>query len=173
MVVAQVATSEPIFSLKLLLYIFPANMHKVLTFLKLINRVKPKGAAEMLVKRHLGVICDTITKSGVRVSVRFVSTTENKADCMSRVPKAWLGHRDVCQFNAEVTAALSTGESVEDAIWAAHLPHLLGIDRTLYLAKQIISDLSWEQIKLELTGCQACQRIDPALKSENIATKGS
>ena len=148
-------------------------MHKVLTFLKLINRVKPKGAAEMLVKRHLGVICDTITKSGVRVSVRFVSTTENKADCMSRVPKAWLGHPEMCQFNAEVAAALSTGKSVEDAIWTAHLPHHLGVDRTLYLVKQIGSDLSWEQVKLELAGCQACQRVDPALRSESFVAKGS
>ena len=52
------------------------------------NRVKTKGAAEMLVKRRLGVIRDTIAEFGLRVSVRFVSTTENKADCMSRVPKA-------------------------------------------------------------------------------------
>ena len=148
-------------------------MHKVLTFLKLINRVKPKGAAEMLVKRHLGVICDTITKSGVRVSVRFVSTTENKADCMSRVPKTWIGRREMCQFDAEVMATLSSRESVEDAIWLAHLLQHLGIDRTFYLAKQIRNNLLWEQVKLELTGCQACQRIDPALKSENIATKGS
>ena len=137
------------------------------------NRVKTEGAAEMLVKRRLGVIRDTIAEFGLRGSVRFVSTTENKADCMSRLPKAWLRHREVCQFDAEVTAALSTGESVEDAIWAAHLPHHLGIDRTLYIAKRIESDLSREQVKLELAGCQACQRVDPALRSENFVAKGS
>ena len=87
--------------------------------------------------------------------------------------KAWLGHREVCQFDAEVSAELFTGESVEDAIWAAHLPHHLGIDRTLYLAKQIKSDPSREQVKLELAGCQACQRVDPALRSENFVVKGS
>ena len=107
------------------------------------NCVKTKGAAVMLVRHRLGVIRDTIAEFGLMVSVCFVSTA-NKADCMGRVPKAWLGHREVCQFDAEVTAALSTGESVEDAIWAAHLSHHLGVDRTLYLAKQIRSDLSRE-----------------------------
>ena len=96
------------------------------------NRVKTKGAAEMLVKPRLGVIPDTIAEFGLRVSVRFVSTTENKADCIGRVPKAWLGHHEMCQFDAEITAALSTEESVEDTIWAAHLTHQLGVDRTLY-----------------------------------------
>ena len=48
------------------------------------NRVKTKGAAEMLVRHRLEVICDTIAEFGLRVSVSFVSTTENKADCISR-----------------------------------------------------------------------------------------
>ena len=47
------------------------------------SRVRTKGAAEMLVKRRLGVISDTIAEYGLAVSVRFVSTIENKADRMT------------------------------------------------------------------------------------------
>ena len=36
------------------------------------NRVRTKGAAEMLVKRRLGVICDIITEYGLNVTVHFV-----------------------------------------------------------------------------------------------------
>ena len=54
------------------------------------SRVRTKSAAEMLVKRRLGVIGDTIAEYGLAVSVRFVSTIENKADRMTRVPKKWL-----------------------------------------------------------------------------------
>ncbi|KAG1651384.1 hypothetical protein GQR58_027133 [Nymphon striatum] len=79
------------------------------------RRVRTKGASEMLIKRRLGVIRDTITEF-------------------------------------DVSAALATGESVEDAIWAAHLPHHLGVDRTLYLARQIRSNLTREQVKRELVG---------------------
>ena len=62
-----------------------------------------------------------------------------------------------------MSAAIATGHSLEDAIWAAHLPHHLGIDRTFYLR---------EQVKQELAGCEACQRIDPALQGENLVAKG-
>ncbi|KAG1715034.1 hypothetical protein GQR58_000608 [Nymphon striatum] len=137
------------------------------------RRVRMKGASEMLIKRRLGVIRDTITEFGQTVTVRFVSTTENKADRMTRVPKKWLGHRDTGEEGADVSAALATGESVEDAIWAAHLPHHLGVDRTLYLARQIRSNLTREQVKRELVGCEACQRIDPARREENLVAQGS
>jgi len=136
------------------------------------SHVETKGAAEMLVKRRLGVIRDTISEFGLNVSVRFVPTAENKGDCMTRVPKRWLGHRETGSFGANVTAALVTGDSIEDAVWAAHLPHHLGIDRTLYLAKPIRVDLSQEQVKSKLAGCEACQRIDPALRSEKFMPTG-
>ena len=43
------------------------------------NRVRTKGAAEMLVKRRLGMISDIITKYGLNVKVRIVPSVENKA----------------------------------------------------------------------------------------------
>jgi len=92
---------------------------------------------------------------------------------MTRVAKQWLGSRGLGSTNMQVTAALSTGESVEDAIWAAHLPDHLGVDRMLYLARQTRRDLSREQVKRELAGCETCQRVDPALRSESIALTGS
>ena len=137
------------------------------------SRVRTKGAAEMLVKRRLGVIRATVKDYDLDVTFRFVSTTENKADQMTRVPKKWLSCRDTGVERAVLSAALATGESAEDAIWAAHLPHHLGIDRTFYLVQQIRSDLDRDQVKRELAGCEVCQRIDPALREENLVSKGS
>jgi len=113
------------------------------------SRMRTKSAVEMLKKRRLGVIRDTITEFDFEISVRFVPTAENKADYMTRVAKQWLGSRGLGSTDMQVTAALSTGESVEDAIWAVHLPHQLGVDVILYLARQICSDLSREQVKRE------------------------
>jgi len=127
-----------------------------------------KGCCRDVGEAPAGVIRDTISEFGLDVSVGFVPTAENKADCMTRMPKPWLGHRETGSLGANVTAALATGESVEDAVWAPHLPHHLGIDRTLYLGKQICGDLSREQVKSKLAGCEACQKIDPALRSENF-----
>ena len=136
------------------------------------NRVRTKGAAEMLVKRRLGVIADIITEYGLNVTVRFVPSVENKADHMTRVPKRWLGYRETGEEAVSVVAAIATGEGPEDAIWAAHLPHHLGVDRTLFLARQIDCNLTRQQVKQELAGCEACQRIDPALRGENMVPTG-
>ncbi|XP_067949793.1 uncharacterized protein [Watersipora subatra] len=138
------------------------------------NRVRTKDAAEMLVKRRLGVIRDTITEYGLSVTMRLVPTVENKADRMTRVPKKWLGHRGMSGCEAEsMAAAIFTGETLGDAVWAAHLPHHLGVERTLYLAQQVRSDLTREQVKRELAGCEACQRVDPAPRGENLVETGS
>ncbi|XP_067930843.1 uncharacterized protein [Watersipora subatra] len=138
------------------------------------NRVRTKGAAEMLVKRRPGVIRDTITEYGLSVTMRLVPTVENKADRMMRVPKKWLGHRGMSGGEAEsMAAAICTGETLGDAVWAAHLPHHLGVERTLYLAQQVRSDLTREQVKRELAGCEACQRVDPAPRGENLLETGS
>ncbi|XP_067942815.1 uncharacterized protein [Watersipora subatra] len=138
------------------------------------NRVCMKGAAEMLVKRRLGVIRNTITKYGLSVTMRLVPTVKNKADRMTRVPKKWLGHRGMSGGEAEsMAAAIFTGESLRDAVWAADLPHHLGVERTLYLAQQVRSDLTREQVKRKLAGCEACQRVDPAPRGENLVETGS
>ena len=126
------------------------------------NRVRSKGVAEMLVKHRLGVTGDIITEYGLNVTVHFVPSVENRADHMTRVPKKWLEYQETGEEAASVVAAIVTGESLEDAIWVAHLPHHLGIDRTLFLARQIDSNLTCHQVKRELVGCEACQRIDPA-----------
>ncbi|XP_067940503.1 uncharacterized protein [Watersipora subatra] len=129
------------------------------------NRVRTKSAAEMR---------DTITEYGLSVTMRLVPTVENKADRMTRVPKKWLGHRGMSGGEAEsMAAAIFTGKTFGDAVWAAHLPHQLGVKRTLYFAQQVHSDLTRERVKRELAGCEACQCVDPAPRGENLVETGS
>ena len=58
-----------------------------------------------------------------------------------------------------MSAAIATGHSLEDAIWAEHLPHHLGIDRTFYLVRQIRGDVSREQVKQELATVKHASRL--------------
>ena len=106
------------------------------------------------------------------MTVHFIPLVKNKADHLTRVPKKWLEYRETGEGAASVVAAIATGESLEDAIWVAHWPHHLGIDRTLFLARQIDSNLTCQQVKQELAGCEACQWIDPALWGENMVSTG-
>ena len=51
------------------------------------RRVKTKGAAEILVKRRLGIFKSLIDELQLRVEVRLVKSSENKADVLTRVWK--------------------------------------------------------------------------------------
>ena len=48
------------------------------------------GLSEMLVKRRLLIFSETLEAYKVEWSVSLVSTTKNKADGLTRVPKHWL-----------------------------------------------------------------------------------
>ena len=125
----------------------------------------------MLIRRRLQVIKQVIMEHGLSVSFQFVSTSENKADKMTRVPQWWLGHQDL-EVEETISAAISTGRTLHDAVRAAHLPHHLGVDRSWYLAKQIRPDLSRKQVQREIAHCEECQRIEPAMRTENLVGHG-
>ena len=85
-----------------------------------------------------------------------------------------MGHRESIEdkTGAVLAAPLATVDSCEEAIWMGHLPHHLGVDRTLYLAKQIRSEVSRDMVKRVLQGCEPCGRIDPARRVENHVPPG-
>ncbi|XP_076049389.1 uncharacterized protein LOC143030071 [Oratosquilla oratoria] len=61
-------------------------MSSVLTAEK---KVRTKGAAEILVKRRLGILRELIDEFGMKIRVRKVSSEANKADALTRVKKSW------------------------------------------------------------------------------------
>ena len=136
------------------------------------SRVKTRGAAEMLIKRRLRVIAETIEEFKLNVSVRLVPTTINKSDRLTRVPKRWLSRISGDDEDNVVVASITAKCSVKDAVWEAHLPHHFGISRTWYLAKQILPGIKRNAVKTELKNCELCQQIDPALQAENRVAEG-
>lgn len=137
------------------------------------DRVRTKSAAQMLIKRRLMVIKEIICEYKLDVKFRFVSTIENKADPLTRVTKKWLSYHESedSETVRTVSAASFDGEK-SDAIWKAHLPHHLGVDRTFYLVKQFRSDLTRDQVRDVIAGCEECLRIDPAMRAENLVGRG-
>ena len=60
------------------------------SLLKKDKRIKVSGLSEMLVKRRLSIFLEPLEAYKVEWSVSLVSTTKNKADGLTRVPKHWL-----------------------------------------------------------------------------------
>ena len=118
------------------------------------RRVKTKGAAEILVKRRLGIFKNLIDELQLRVEVRLVKSSENKADALTRVWKKWLVEKQ------EDIASMSV-----DGVKQMHEQHHMGVERTWFLAKKFDSSVSKETVKKVVKQCVDCQCIDPAPKT--------
>ena len=116
------------------------------------KRIKTKGAAEILVKRRIGVLKNLVEDLQLGLTTTLVPSERNKADVLTRVKKSWLsagkegGETGVC------AGAVSLREM-----------HQLGVDRSLYLARKVGPTVTRQSVQRVVKGCERCQRIDLAL----------
>ena len=115
------------------------------------HKVKTRGISEMLVKRRLAVLKELRQEYNMEVTVRWVQSEKNKADCLTRVPRRWLQ-----LVKAEKTCAVA-------AVHDIHAKHHLGVNRTLYLARLADQNVTRARVKKLVDSCVRCQSIDPAL----------
>ena len=110
--------------------------------------IKTKGAAEVLIKRRLGVLKSLIGELDMRVTVELVETSKNKADALTRVPKHWLKQeKNLCSVSL-----------VSDVHEKSHM----GVERTLYLARKLNPEVTRSEVKNLVRACEECQSINPA-----------
>ena len=110
------------------------------------NRVRVSGLSEMLVRRRLFLVGEMRDEFGLDLSVQLVRSAENKADALTRVPKTWLQRNSSC-----------SGKVKE---W--HDQHHFGVDRTLFLARQISPSVTRKEVEGVVRSCQQCKSVDPA-----------
>ena len=71
-----------------------------------VRRVKTKGLHDVLVQRRLQLIDDLVMTAGMTVQVQWISSSENKADELTRVPLDWVKRFKV-RYAADVACASS------------------------------------------------------------------
>ena len=95
------------------------------------RRIKTKGAAEMLIKRKLAVFAETIAAYDIEVKMTLVTSGENKADILTRVPNKWLVAEK--RLEASVALAVSGSQNREErlnVVKTLHNKHHMGVDRS-------------------------------------------
>ncbi|KAG0725027.1 hypothetical protein GWK47_039405 [Chionoecetes opilio] len=120
-------------------------------------RVKTKASSEMLIRRCLETLRAIVEEYGLSLDIRFVSSAENKADALTRVPKRWLGlERDQLACGAAV--AITEQDIAKIHVTSGHP----GIKRTLYFCKKLYPTVQRQQVRDVIQVCRECQSIDPA-----------
>ena len=110
--------------------------------------IKSKGAAEVLVKRRLGVLKSLVEEVGISIKVELTESKKNKADILTRVPKEWLkAEKGTCSVGV-----------LEEVHSKAHM----GVDRTLQLARRLDPQIEKTEVQKHVRACIKCQSIDPA-----------
>lgn len=119
------------------------------------RKARTHGLSEVLVKRRLALIKSLLEECKLSIDVKLVSSSCNKADCLTRVPRKWLRRdAELCCLSADV----------EDCIAAEHAIHHFGVDRTLYFVSRNHPSLkvSRDSVDRVVKKCVQCARIDPA-----------
>ena len=119
------------------------------------RKIKSKGAAEIIVKRRLGILKVLVDELSLNISVVHVASKDNKADALTRVKQKWLEKSDKEEIEVECCAA---GFNLKDM----HNTHHMGVERSLFLARRLDPTVSKEDVKKVVRECEQCQKIDPA-----------
>ncbi|KAK3874473.1 hypothetical protein Pcinc_008865 [Petrolisthes cinctipes] len=83
-----------------------------------------------------------------KMTVSFTPSEKNRADALTRVPKAWLGE----------VASVASVVDIQDL----QSKHHFGVDRTLYLTRLVDPSVKRECVESVVRSCRQCQTIDPA-----------
>ena len=136
-------------------------------------RLRSKARGELLIRRRLGIVAQLVEEFGLTLSIRLVTSAENVADALTRVPRHWLGELTPASPAADddLVAAVATGVAgscpvaTHGQIAAVHAQtgHM-GIRRTLWYARRELPGalVRRADVRAVVTTCDVCRSIDPA-----------
>ncbi|XP_065654532.1 uncharacterized protein LOC136081163 [Hydra vulgaris] len=113
------------------------------------HRIRSNALSEMLIKRRLSLLQDLIKEYNINITLKWVPSSKNKADVLTRVPKTWLN--ELSRRSAKELCGVSIAEEIRNCHSKRRLPHVLRKDVEECVRK-----------------CCQCNSIDPApIKWEN------
>ena len=118
------------------------------------RNIKTRSLYELLIRRRLDIIEEIIRERELTISVKWVASARNRADCLTRIPQTWL------KIRSEVACAVVAKEDVRKVHDISHF----GVDRTFALAKERFGAFPRRVVEEVVSSCDACCRVDPAPK---------
>ena len=139
-----------------------ATVHSWLSSLLTKDRkIRVSGMSEMLVKRRLAVLDETMESYSVVWSVKLISSQSNKADSLTRIPKEWLSRNTHISSAVIPDCSSSDHQKLLQTITRIHNMHHRGIDVTQYFASQVIPNVTADAVKSVVERCDICKSVDP------------
>jgi ribonuclease HI len=139
------------------------------------KKINNHGISELLVQRRLAILEDIFAHYQFQVTICKVTSAENKADQLTRVPKKWLVRKTselentikcnvaVADINTQDVRVRDDAKKTE-IVKQVHSNFHAGIQKTKFMVDEIYPELkvSNEIVKKVVNHCNTCQSIDPA-----------
>uniref|UniRef100_A0A5S6QHX4 Integrase catalytic domain-containing protein n=1 Tax=Trichuris muris TaxID=70415 RepID=A0A5S6QHX4_TRIMR len=123
-------------------------------------RLRTKATNEMLIRRRLETVLALVKEYDLAVTITLVRSSENKADCLTRVPSRWLS--SVEPIKEEVCATAGDPPIDQLITEVHHASGHPGVRRTLYFCRRRDPRISKREVSRVVGTCDVCRSIDPA-----------
>ncbi|XP_065654459.1 uncharacterized protein LOC136081104 [Hydra vulgaris] len=94
------------------------------------HRIPSNALSEMLIKRRLSLLQGLIKEYNINITLKWVPSSKNKADVLTRVPKTWLN--ELSQRNTKELCGVSIAEKIRNC----HSKHHFGVNRTMFTVQR-------------------------------------
>lgn len=123
--------------------------------IKKTHNVKTRSLSEIVIRRRLDILKDILSDEMMKIDVKWVRSTENKADKLTRIPSKWLLRRGKQNEESVETVTAIDIKKIHDK---CHF----GIEKTQELARERYGEVPRDLVKEVVHGCQQCSRVDPS-----------
>ena len=126
-------------------------------------RLTTKASSEMVIRRRLATLVETIKEYDLTVDVVLMQSCWNRVDRLTRVPRSWLdlpkeGGEPALANCARVGGRLSLDQVAKVHHQSGHP----GVNRILYFARLVDPHVSKKDVRSIVKACETCRSIDPA-----------
>lgn len=128
-------------------------------------RLKTKASGELLIRRRVSTFQSIVKEYDLTVSVHRVSSADNRADALTRVPNAWLRNnvqRQSPDQRLPISAACVNDDVLSKVARIHHDTGHPGVRRTWFFVRRANVAASRRQVAGVVSRCQVCTSINPA-----------
>ena len=112
-----------------------------------------------MIRRRLNLLKDIVSEYNLKLRVVYVRSEKNDADILKRIPFHLSFLNRLTEDENVLTASL---ESDIERFKQIHDETHMGLQRSIFLAKEFNVNISDEKIRQIILQCNRCQSIDPA-----------
>ncbi|XP_065675469.1 uncharacterized protein LOC136091689 [Hydra vulgaris] len=120
------------------------------------HKIRSNALSEMFIKKRLSLLQDLMKEYNINITLKWLPSSKNKADVLTRVPKTWLN--ELSRRNTKELCGVSIAEEIRNC----HSKHYFGVNQTMLSVQRKLPHVLRKDVEECVRKCCQCNSIDPA-----------